>query len=67
MQSSFNKGAVHNDAFKFFTTLFLVIMLSVCTGRVIPDLFRLYRTPEPQCRAGDVQHNKIQAPVILIQ
>ncbi len=44
----------------------VAICLNACSNSVIPDLSRLYKTPELPSRTQETRTNRVQPPVILI-
>ena len=53
-------------SFKIATLTFVVIYINACSSSVIPDLSRLYKTPELPSRSQETRSNNMQPPVILI-
>ena len=51
---------------KLIVLAFVVICINACSNSVIPDLSRLYKTPELPSRTQETRTNTIQPPVILI-
>lgn len=53
-------------SFKIFALVFITVVISACSSGVIPDLSRLYKTPELPDRSQRSKTNNLQPPVILI-